>query len=111
MAIRERRTRGFRVKFERPLEAGLMAIDGTWRRDCRLIDVSATGAKIEIDGPAVELKEFFLMLSRFGNPVFRRCKREWVDGSLMGVGFQSSPTGTKPLEPPRHETSGVLPAK
>ncbi len=62
MAINERRLGAPRVQFERPLRAQLMAIDGTWRRDCLVVDVSETGARIELTGPAAELIEFFLML-------------------------------------------------
>jgi hypothetical protein len=87
-----------RIQFERPIEARLMAIDGTWCRDCLLVDVSATGARIELTSHAAELIEFFLMLSTFGSPVFRRCKSEWVDGTRMGVSFQIGPVGTKSLK-------------
>jgi hypothetical protein len=107
MPIRERRARGTRITFERPLEANLMAIDGTWRRDCLLIDVSETGARIEVEGPAAGLTEFFLMLSTFGSPVFRRCKREWVDGSVMGVTFHSSAIGEKPVAQTRHQAQAA----
>jgi hypothetical protein len=103
VAINERRLGAPRVQFERPLRAQLMAIDGTWRRDCLVVDVSETGARIELTGPAAELIEFFLMLSTFGNPVFRRCRREWVDGTLIGVSFHKSSIGTKPLQQLRRE--------
>jgi PilZ domain len=107
VAINERRLGAPRVQFERPLRAQLMAIDGTWRRDCLVVDISETGARIELTGPAAELIEFFLMLSTFGNPVFRRCKREWVDGTLIGVSFHKSPIGTKPLRQLRREAELV----
>src|ERR1700730_3940834 len=60
-----------RVKFENPLDVRVMAIDGTWCRDCQLIDVSETGAQIRLTGPAVNDTEFFLLLTKFGDPVFR----------------------------------------
>jgi len=31
-----------RVDFERGIPVYMMAIDGTWRRDCKMIDVSQT---------------------------------------------------------------------
>jgi hypothetical protein len=34
-----------RVEFERGYPTQMMAIDGTWRRDCTLMDVSDTGAR------------------------------------------------------------------
>jgi hypothetical protein len=80
-----------------------MAIDGTWCRKCFLIDVSDTGARIELTSPAASLTEFFLLLSAFGTPVFRRCTRRWVDGLLMGVIFERGPIEEKPLSKLRHD--------
>jgi hypothetical protein len=71
----ECRKRAARVKFENPLDVRVMAIDGTWCRDCQLIDVSETGAQIRLTGPAVNDTEFFLLLTNFGDPVFRMCMR------------------------------------
>src|SRR4030095_11986188 len=44
------RRRGERVVFERGIPAHMMAIDGTWRRDCIMEDVSETGAKLTVEG-------------------------------------------------------------
>jgi hypothetical protein len=96
-----------RVKFERPLEVKLMAIDGTWYRESFLIDVSDTGAQIEVTGHGPELTEFFLMLTSFGTPVFRRCKREWVHGARIGVSFNKTNIGMKSLEVVRPEADLV----
>jgi hypothetical protein len=104
----ERRTGAPRVKFERPLDARVMSIDGTWCRESHLIDVSETGARIELTSPAADLTEFFLLLTTFGNPVFRRCKREWIDGALMGVSFRCDATGVKkPMAQLRREAKLV----
>ena len=50
-----------RVVFERGYAANMMAIDGTWRRPCTMVDVSETGAKLTVDGSieGLNLKEFF----------------------------------------------------
>jgi hypothetical protein len=93
----------FRVKFERPLSVRVMTIDGTQHHDGFLIDASDTGAQIEITGDAAELSEFFLLLTSFGSPVFRRCKREWVLGARVGVSFNKTNVGMKSLEEARHE--------
>jgi len=93
----ERRKGAAWVKFENPLDVRVMAIDGTWCRDCQLIDVSETGAQIRLTGPAVNDTEFFLLLTNFGDPVFRMCIRRWVDGTLMGVSFHRDLIGAKPL--------------
>ena len=39
-----------RVDFERGIHVHIMGIDGTWRRDCMMIDVSQTGARLRIEG-------------------------------------------------------------
>jgi hypothetical protein len=96
-----------RVKFERPLEVRVMTIDGTWSGESFLIDVSDIDAQIAVSGHAAALTEFFLMLTSFGNPVFRRCKREWLDGAKMGVSFKNTNIGMKSLEEVRREAELV----
>src|ERR1035437_1385594 len=77
-----------RVDFERGIDVYIMGIDGTWRRDCLMIDVSQTGARFCIDGSfeGLDLREFFLLLSSTGL-AFRRCKMVRVDGDQIGVEF------------------------
>ena len=85
--VAERR-KGERVTFERGIGAHMMGIDGTWRRECTMEDISETGAKLTVDG-AVEglnLKEFFLLLSSTGL-AYRRCELTWVNGDQIGVTF------------------------
>ena len=75
-----------RVRLENRYPVNLMGIDGTWRRNCFLVDVSATGAKLEVEGSLEVLKalEFFLVLSSTGL-AFRRCELVRVDGPEVGV--------------------------
>jgi hypothetical protein len=42
----------------------MMGIDGTWRRKCKIIDVSQTGARLHIEGylEGLDLKELFFLL-------------------------------------------------
>jgi hypothetical protein len=77
-----------RVDFERGIHVFIMGIDGTWRRDCMMIDVSQTGARLRIEGSfeGLDLKEFFLLLSSTGL-AFRRCRMVRVDGDQIGVQF------------------------
>jgi len=77
-----------RVDFERGIHVYIMGIDGTWRRDCLMIDVSQTGARLCIEGSfeGLDLREFFLLLSSTGL-AFRRCKMVRVDGEQIGVEF------------------------
>jgi hypothetical protein len=69
----------------------LMGVDGTWRRSCILLDVSQTGAKLEIEGSpdVLRAREFFLLLSSTGL-AFRRCELVWVDGTQVGVKFTNA---------------------
>ena len=87
MATAERR-KGDRVTFERGFAAHMMGIDGTWRRDCVMEDVSETGAKLTVEGSVegLHLKEFFLLLSSTGL-AYRRCELAWVNGDQIGVNF------------------------
>src|ERR1700709_545402 len=82
------RRKGERVTFERGITAHMMGIDGTWRRDCSMEDISETGAKLTIDGSieGLYLKEFFLLLSSTGL-AYRRCELSWVNGNQIGVSF------------------------
>jgi hypothetical protein len=77
-----------RVRLEHRCPVNLMGVDGTWRRSGVLIDVSATGARLAVDGPLEVLKahEFFLILSSTGL-AFRRCELVRIDGSEVGVRF------------------------
>ena len=77
-----------RVVFERGYPAHMMAIDGTWRRECTMEDVSEGGARLTVQG-SVEgllLREFFLLLSSTGL-AYRRCQLAWVNGDQIGVNF------------------------
>jgi PilZ domain len=77
-----------RVHMEHRHQVNLMGVDGTWRRPCVLLDVSATGARLEVEGTldVLQAGEFFLLLSSTGL-AFRRCELVRVDGSEVGVRF------------------------
>src|SRR3982074_1200755 len=86
MAFGDRKSE--RVDFERGVHVYMMGIDGTWRRDCMMIDVSQTGARLCIEGSfeGLDLKEFFLLLSSTGL-AFRRCRMVRIAGDQIGVEF------------------------
>ena len=96
MASTTERRKGDRVTFERGIPAHMMGIDGTWRRDCTMEDVSETGAKLTIEGSVegLHLKEFFLLLSSTGL-AYRRCELAWVNGDQIGVTFLKHADGKK----------------
>ena len=77
-----------RVHLENKYPVNLMGVDGTWRRSWVLVDVSATGARLEVDGSLEVLKaqEFFLIYHR-RVLAFRRCELVRIDGSEVGVRF------------------------
>lgn len=86
--MRGENRRALRVRIEHRHQVNLMGVDGTWRRACYLLDVSESGAKLEVEGPVnvLQAKEFFLVLSSTGL-AFRRCELIWIDGSQVGVRF------------------------
>ena|ERR1700723_3825873 len=77
-----------RVTFGRGYEVCIMAIDGTWRRDCLLQAISDTDALLTVEGSVqgLNLKEFFLLLSSTGL-AYRRCELLRVNGAEMDVQF------------------------
>jgi hypothetical protein len=77
-----------RVQFQHEHAVNLMAVDGTWRRPCILRDVSASGARLEVNGSTDVLtsREFFMVLSSTGL-AFRRCQLVWINGPVVGVQF------------------------
>ena len=87
-----------RVNFERGIRVYIMGIDGTWRRNCMMFDVSQTGARLSVDGSIEELdlKEFFLLLSSTGL-AYRRCRMVRLAGAQMRVEFLTR-ANKKPLK-------------
>jgi PilZ domain len=89
--------KGTRVIFERAIAVQMMGIDGTWRRDCQLADVSASGARLIVPGSmdGLNLKEFFMILTS-NAAVFRRCELIRVNGDEIGVRFLKKSEAGKP---------------
>jgi hypothetical protein len=77
-----------RVDFDKGIHVYIMGIDGTWRRDCLMVDVSQTGARLTVEGSieGLDLKEFFLLLSSTGL-AYRRCRMVRLAGDQIGVQF------------------------
>lgn len=77
-----------RVTFSRGYDVCIMAIDGTWRRDCVLNAISDSDAALTVEGSiqGLNLKEFFLVLSSTGL-AYRRCELLRVNGTEMDVSF------------------------
>jgi len=94
-----------RVDFERGIHVYIMGIDGTWRRDCLMVDVSQTGARLRVEGSieGLDLKEFFLLLSSTGL-AYRRCRLVRLSGDQIGVEFLKPATKKKAVREKRKET-------
>ena len=77
-----------RVTFANGVNMHIMAIDGTWRRTCELLDISSTGARLLVEGSleGLNLKEFFLVLSSTGL-AYRRCEVARINADEIGVRF------------------------
>ena len=88
--------KAFRVRMDHKQAVNLMGSDGTWRRSCVLLDVSQTGAKIEVEGTldVLQAKEFFMVLSSTGL-AYRRCELVWIDGTIAGVHFVNADSKKK----------------
>jgi PilZ domain-containing protein len=91
----DRRTGAPRFTYEIPLAAKAVSVDGTWCRDCSLLDISDSGARVVMPTAPGGLTEFFLLLCPYGSPVSRRCKVAWINGSTMGVAFVKTQVAEK----------------
>jgi hypothetical protein len=85
-----------RVTFSRGYDVCIMAIDGTWRRDCVLNAISDNDAALTVEGSiqGLNLREFFLLLSSTGL-AYRRCELVRVNGTEMDVSFLKGKNGKK----------------
>jgi hypothetical protein len=94
-----------RVKMDHRQPVNLMGSDGTWRRSCVLLDVSQTGARVEVEGTldVLQAKEFFMVLSSTGL-AYRRCELVWIDGTTAGVHFVTTDGKKKPVSAPQSKT-------
>ena len=75
-----RRSLGYRAK--------IVATDGSWGRNCRVIDVSDGGARLLTEQPIELPDEFILALSMRGAAT-RRCHVIWKQDCEIGVEFKT----------------------
>lgn len=74
-----RRTIGYGAK--------IVAIDGSWEHDCRVVDVSDSGAKLMVQEKHDLPKDFILALSLDGKAT-RQCHVMWTKDTEIGVVFE-----------------------
>ena len=105
--MRGENRKALRVQIEHSHPVNLMGVDGTWRRSCFLLDVSESGAKLEVEGPVnvLQAREFFLLLSSTGL-AFRRCELVWIDGAQVGVRFIAKDLKKKRAKPENRKAGG-----
>ena len=104
--------KALRVRMDHKQAVNLMGSDGTWRRSCVLLDVSQSGAKIEVEGTldVLQAKEFFLLLSSTGL-AYRRCELVWIDGTMAGVHFITADGKKKPARAKAAAAPNSTPSK
>ena len=104
--------KALRVRMDHKQAVNLMGSDGTWRRSCVLLDVSQSGAKIEVEGTldVLQAKEFFLLLSSTGL-AYRRCELVWIDGTMAGVHFITADGKKKPASAKTAAAPNSTPSK
>src|ERR1700753_822980 len=87
-----------RVEFERGIDVRLMAIDGTWYRECTMREVADGSTRLLVKGSieGLNLDEFFLLLSSTGC-AYRRCKLAWVHGHEIGANFVKHTAARNPM--------------
>src|SRR6201987_4767007 len=95
-----------RVTFSRGYDVCIMAIDGTWRRNCQLNAISDNDAILTVEGSiqGLNLKEFFLLLSSTGL-AYRRCELVRVNGSEMDVQFLKVRKNKQPDAAPNQDVT------
>ena len=76
-----------RVSFSQGVAVEIVSIDGTWRRECRLLEVGEDDAILSVAGSVAGLnsKEFFLVLSTSG--AFAAASSSVVNGDQVDVKF------------------------
>ena len=65
----------------------MMGEGGAMIAPCTMVDVSAGGARLKLDGEVPVPNEFNLMLSKFNAALMRRCLIAWRNEQQMGVRF------------------------
>ncbi len=79
--------------------ARIVLADMTGVRECRLLDISKNGAKLDI-GDWTDVPKDFYLLVRVGDceeRLLRWCERRWIVGNTMGVRFRDAPVTPKDL--------------
>lgn len=71
-------------RMKRDLRA-LVLIDGFARRDCRVVDISASGAKLAITGKTQLPRRFNIAFAP--SIAAKACELVWRNGAMAGIKF------------------------
>lgn len=63
--------------------------DGSMIGPCLLLDISAGGARLKLDGDFTAPPEFTLLLSKFNSAMRRYCTIAWEHEKQIGVRFRT----------------------
>ena len=66
--------------------AKMARADGVALGSCRILDLSATGARLQVEEPKKLPEHFLLVLSHTGN-LYRQCAVVWRSDNSVGVEF------------------------
>ena len=66
--------------------ARIVRTDGSVIEACRMIDISGTGAKIEVKG-SEPLPDYFVLLLSYDGRLRRQCSVVWRSDTVVGVEF------------------------
>jgi hypothetical protein len=74
--------------------ARIAGADGGILTTCRILDISARGARLEMDALDTVPDDFILLLSRDGR-LRRQCLTVWRSETAIGVEFVPDASGTR----------------
>ena len=94
------------VVFEHALDVAMTGVDGTWRRDCKLAEISNTAARLIVYPEMDKLNqhEFFCRHAETG-AVFRRCELTGVNGREIEVRFLAKSLGRGQISTQGHDVT------
>jgi hypothetical protein len=95
------------VVFEHALDVAMTGVDGTWRRDCKLAEISDSSARL-IVYPGMDklnVEEFFLLLTPNAGAVFRRCELTGINGREIEVRFLTKSLGLGQMSTLSHDVT------
>ncbi len=89
----------------KPMQYGArISLDGDTPRRCMLLDISNTGACLEVEAPATIPDRFTLLLSADGKAL-RKCRVVWRRPHQIGVTFERQREIDAQIEPAQSHSS------